>query len=97
MLARINILAPSDTAAFALESQQEASDVQLVSLLSSMTNSMAAAKEFGRKSSIVEYAKTQGKNRMALGMMGGYGGGGGDANFYNLPGMAGPGVGVDYR
>ncbi|RAR08131.1 sorbitol dehydrogenase [Stemphylium lycopersici] len=74
-LARINILAPPDSAAFALESQQEASDVQLVNLLSSITNSVSAAKEFGRKSAIVEHGKSQGKNRM--GAMGGYGGGGG--------------------
>ncbi|KAF5848538.1 hypothetical protein GGP41_005911 [Bipolaris sorokiniana] len=47
MLARINILAPPDAAAFTLESQQEASDVQLVNLLASITNSVSAAKEFG--------------------------------------------------
>ncbi|KAI4617533.1 hypothetical protein J4E80_005736 [Alternaria sp. BMP 0032] len=81
MLARLNILGPPDSAAFSLESQQEASDVQLVNLLSSITNSVSLAKDLGRKSSIVEHAKTQGKNRM-----GGYGGGGnygGDANFFN--------------
>jgi COP9 signalosome complex subunit 6 len=86
MLARINILAPPDSAAFTLESQQEASDVQLVNLLSSITNSVSAAKDLGRKSSIVEHGKNQGKNRMG-GMSGGYGGGGyggsGEANFFN--------------
>lgn len=77
-LARLNILAPPDSAAFTLESQQEASDVQLVNLLSSITNSVSAAKEFGRKSSIVEHAKQSSKIRMQpVGMSGGYGGGNG--------------------
>jgi COP9 signalosome complex subunit 6 len=94
VLARINILAPPDSAAFTLESQQEASDVQLVNLLSSITNSVSAAKDLGRKSSIVEHGKNQGKNRMGAigggyGVAGGYGGGGGggygsgEGNFFN--------------
>ncbi|CAA9963475.1 JAB domain containing protein [Pyrenophora teres f. maculata] len=58
MIARINILAPPDLAAFTLESQQEASDVQLVNLLSSITNSVSVAKDFGRKSHIIEHAKS---------------------------------------
>jgi COP9 signalosome complex subunit 6 len=97
MLARINILAPPDLAAFTMESQQEASDVQLVNLLSSITNSVSVAKDLGRKSSIVEHAKNQGKNRM--GVMGGYGGGGhnygggqGEGNFFNTV-MGGVGSG----
>jgi COP9 signalosome complex subunit 6 len=99
MLARINILAPPDSAAFTLESQQEASDVQLVNLLSSITNSVSAAKEFGRKSSIIEHGKNQGKSRM--GVMGGYGGGGypgggygggGDGSFFNTALSGGSGV-----
>lgn len=88
-LARINILAPPDSGAFTLESQQEASDVQLVNLLSSITNSVAAAKELGRKSYIVEHAKSQGKSRM--GMMGGYGPEAG-GNFFNTV-MGGSGGG----
>ena len=43
MLARLNILGPPDSAAFTLESQQEASDVQLVNLLASITNSAERA------------------------------------------------------
>ncbi|KAH8719273.1 hypothetical protein GQ44DRAFT_623626 [Phaeosphaeriaceae sp. PMI808] len=82
-LARINILAPPDSEAFTLESQQEASDVQLVNLLSSITNSVSAAKELGRKSYIVEHGKSQGKNRMAMGIMGGFGDNGGSGNFFN--------------
>ncbi|CAO2651628.1 Nn.00g041980.m01.CDS01 [Neocucurbitaria sp. VM-36] len=93
MLARINILAPPDADAFSLESQQEASDVQLVNLLSSITNSVAAAKDLGRKSGIVEHGKNQGKSRMGMGgMMSGYGSG--DGNFFGTV-MGGGGVGVD--
>ncbi|KAF2852661.1 hypothetical protein T440DRAFT_392252 [Plenodomus tracheiphilus IPT5] len=82
MLARINILAPPDSVAFNLESQQEASDVQLVNLLSSITNSVSAARDLGRTSHIVENAKSQNKSRMGIGgMSGGYGGG--ESNFFN--------------
>jgi COP9 signalosome complex subunit 6 len=95
MLARINILAPPDSGAFTLESQQEASDVQLVNLLSSITNSVSAAKDLGRKISIVEHAKSSSKNRMGMGgMMGGYGGAGGE-NFFGT--VMGGGVGVGDR
>lgn len=60
-LSRINILSPPDTAAFTLESQQESSDVQLIALLSSITNSVSTAKEFGKKSQIVYHARQQGR------------------------------------
>lgn len=44
--------------------------MQLVNLLSSITNSVSAAKELGRKSNIVEHGKN--KNRgMGMGMMSG--------------------------
>lgn len=76
MLARINILAPSDAEAFTIESQQEASDVQLVQLLSSITNSVSAAKDFGRKSQVVENSKYQSRRGMGSLMAGGYDGGG---------------------
>jgi COP9 signalosome complex subunit 6 len=100
MLARINVLAPPDLVAFTLESQQEASDVQLVSLLSSITNSVSMAKDLGRKSSIVEHAKNQSKTRM--GVTGGFGGGGGhsyggghnEGNFFNTV-MGGGSAGLD--
>jgi COP9 signalosome complex subunit 6 len=91
-LARINILAPPDSSAFTLESQQEASDVQLVNLLSSITNSVSAAKELGRKSYIVEHAKNQSKGRMGMGMMGGYGSEGPGGNFFGTV-MGGSGGG----
>jgi COP9 signalosome complex subunit 6 len=93
-LARINIIAPPDSDAFTLESHQEASDVQLVNLLASITNSVSAAKDLGRKSHIVEHAKNQGKSRMGMGMMGGgYGGEGPAGNFFNTTLMGGAGGG----
>ncbi|KAH7112145.1 hypothetical protein B0J11DRAFT_498352 [Dendryphion nanum] len=64
-LSRTNILAPPDVETFSLESQQEASDVQLIALLSSITNSVSTSKDFGRKSQIVENSKNQ--NRKASG------------------------------
>ncbi|CAN9258934.1 unnamed protein product [Alternaria alternata] len=99
MLARLNILGPPDSAAFTLESQQEASDVQLVNLLASITNSVSLAKDLGRKSSIVEHGKNQGK-KMMHGGMADYGGynpgrnyGGGEGNFFNT--VMGEGSGGD--
>jgi COP9 signalosome complex subunit 6 len=86
-LARLNILAPPDSDAFTLESQQEASDVQLVNLLASITNSVSSAKELGRKSQIIETARSQGKSRMGN-MMGGYGGPP-DGNFFDIGGGGG--------
>jgi COP9 signalosome complex subunit 6 len=86
-LARLNILAPPDSDAFTLESQQEASDVQLVNLLASITNSVSSAKELGRKSQIVENARSQGKSRMGN-IMGGYGGPP-EGNFFDMGGGSG--------
>jgi COP9 signalosome complex subunit 6 len=86
-LARLNILAPPDSEAFTLESQQEASDVQLVNLLASITNSVSSAKELGRKSQIVDNAKSQGKSRMGN-MMSGYGGPP-EGNFFDMGGGGG--------
>ncbi|ORY15152.1 hypothetical protein BCR34DRAFT_533319 [Clohesyomyces aquaticus] len=89
MLSRINILAPPDSEAFTLESQQESSDVQLVALLSSITNSVSAAKDLGRKSYIVEHAKHQGR-KGGMGMiMGGYDAPGGNANYLDIMGGGG--------
>jgi len=83
MLARINILAPPDAEAFTLESQQEASDVQLVQLLSSITNSVSAAKDLGRKSSVVEESKTRGRRGMGTYMGGGVGYDGGGGQYFD--------------
>ncbi|PVI06381.1 hypothetical protein DM02DRAFT_609953 [Periconia macrospinosa] len=83
MLARLDILAPSDTEAFTIESQQESSDVQLVQLLSSITNSVSAAKDFGRKSQIVENGKSQSRRGISSLMGGGYDGSG--SQFFSNP------------
>lgn len=91
MLARINILAPPDVQAFTLESQQEASDVQLVQLLSSITTSVSVAKDLGKKSQIVETGKSQ--LRRGAGGMGGMGGNfdaGGGQYFDTVMGLGGP-------
>lgn len=86
MLARINILAPPDAEAFTLESQQEASDVQLVQLLSSITNSLSAAKDLGKKSQIVENGKSQsrrGMGGMSSLMNESFGGGGSGGQYFD--------------
>lgn len=61
LLARLPILAPPHAEAFARESLEEKSDVSLVALLSSITASVEAAKEAGRRYAIVESGKYQGK------------------------------------
>ncbi|KAF2112582.1 hypothetical protein BDV96DRAFT_579937 [Lophiotrema nucula] len=94
-LSRINILAPPDTAAFTLESQQEASDVQLIALLSSISNSVSAAKDLGRKSHIVEHARHQGR-KGGMGMLmsgGGFDGPGGGGFLDNMLGSGSGGRG----
>ncbi|KAF2714802.1 hypothetical protein K504DRAFT_366861 [Pleomassaria siparia CBS 279.74] len=84
MLSRISILAPPDAEAFTLESHQESSDVQLIALLSSITNSVSAAKELGRKSHIVEHAKQQGrKGGINMMMSGGSGYDGAGSSYYD--------------
>ncbi|KAJ4355741.1 uncharacterized protein N0V89_003761 [Didymosphaeria variabile] len=91
MLARINILAPPDVEAFTLESQQEASDVQLVQLLSSITNSVSAARDLGKKSQIVENGKSHSR-RGGGGMgslMGGYNDAPGNQYFDTIMGGGG--------
>jgi COP9 signalosome complex subunit 6 len=88
-LARINILSPPDTAAFTLESQQEASDVQLVGLLSAMTNSIAAAKDFGMTSHIIETVRNQNSRKAGFpGMQPGMSGMGGMGDLRSGDGSA---------
>ena len=58
-----------------------------MNLLASITNSVSSAKELGRKSQIVENAKSQGKSRMGN-IMGGYGGTP-EGNFFDIGGGAG--------
>lgn len=84
-LSRTNILSPPDAQTFSLEAQQEASDVQLIALLSSITNSVSTARDFGKKSQIVEHIRSQnrkqstwqGENYLDTMLGGGAGGGGG--------------------
>lgn len=95
MLARINILAPPDSEAFTLESQQEDSDVQLVQLLSSITNSVSAARDFGKKSQIVENGKNQGKRGIGALMSAGYDGGAGQFFDTLVPGAGGRQFGTE--
>ncbi|KAI4766958.1 hypothetical protein E4T52_16113 [Aureobasidium sp. EXF-3400] len=84
MLSRLPLLAPPTThssttilipgmpqSALATASAQEQSDVHMVSLLASLTRTVAQAKDMGSKYSIVQKAKTD-KNH--AGMMGGRGG-----------------------
>jgi COP9 signalosome complex subunit 6 len=84
MLSRLPLLAPPTTqsstvnpvlgmpqSALATASAQEQSDVHMVSLLASLTRTVAQAKDMGSKYSIVQKAKTD-KNHS--GMMGGRGG-----------------------
>lgn len=74
LLGRLSLLIPADSVAFEQEMMSEQNDVSLVSLLSSMTQSINDARDMGRKFSIVENAKNQNKSRG--GMM--------DGNFVNL-------------
>jgi COP9 signalosome complex subunit 6 len=97
MLSRLPLLAPPTTqssttipvpgmpqSALATASAQEQSDVHMVSLLASLTRTVAQAKDMGSKYSIVQKAKT---DKSHAGMMGGRGGGGGFSN-YGGPGPA---------
>ncbi|KAF2001619.1 hypothetical protein P154DRAFT_619283 [Amniculicola lignicola CBS 123094] len=92
-LSRTSILTPPETSLFTLEQQQSASDVQLIALLSSITSSVGAAKELGRKSYLVESGKHNGKRSIfsGSGAGGGYdmGPGGGGAYFDTVMGGAG--------
>jgi COP9 signalosome complex subunit 6 len=97
MLSRLPLLAPPTTqssttipvpgmpqSALATASAQEQSDVHMVSLLASLTRTVAQAKDMGSKYSIVQKAKT---DKSHAGMMGGGRGGGGFSN-YGGPGPA---------
>jgi COP9 signalosome complex subunit 6 len=71
LLARLPLLTPPDTASFTRESEQTASDVELISLLSSLTRTVQDARELGKKWQISE---PRGNKRGAGGA--GFGGGG---------------------
>jgi COP9 signalosome complex subunit 6 len=60
LLARLPLLTPPDTASFLRETQQTTSDVELISLLASLTRGVQDAKELGRKWNMAEPRKGRG-------------------------------------
>jgi COP9 signalosome complex subunit 6 len=60
LLARLPLLTPPDTASFTRESEQTASDVELISLLSTLTRTVQDAKELGKKWQLSEPRKGRG-------------------------------------
>ncbi|QDS74778.1 hypothetical protein FKW77_001813 [Venturia effusa] len=60
LLARLPLLTPPDTESFTRETQQTSSDVELISLLSSLTRGVQDAKELGRKWIMAEPRKGRG-------------------------------------
>ncbi|RDW77239.1 hypothetical protein BP6252_05292 [Coleophoma cylindrospora] len=58
LLSRLTLLIPADAAAFEHELMSEQNDVNLVSLLSSITESVKAVREAGRKFAVVENARS---------------------------------------
>jgi COP9 signalosome complex subunit 6 len=60
LLARLPLLTPPDTAAFTRESEETASDVELITLLTSLTRTVQDAKELGRKWNLAEPRKGRG-------------------------------------
>ena len=62
LLSRLSLLIPADSAAFEHELESEQNDVNLVSLLSTITSSIKDVREVGRKFAIVDYGK-QSKER----------------------------------
>lgn len=57
LLCRLSLMIPADAIAFEQELQSEKNDVNVVSLLSMITNSIKDIKETGRKFSVVETSK----------------------------------------
>ncbi|KAF4632442.1 hypothetical protein G7Y89_g5683 [Cudoniella acicularis] len=57
LLTRLSLLIPADAAAFEQELLSEQNDVNLVSLLSTITNSIKDVRETGRKSAVVDSGK----------------------------------------
>jgi COP9 signalosome complex subunit 6 len=78
LLARLPLLTPPDTASFTRESEQTASDVELVTLLTSLTRTVQDAKELGRKWNLAEPRKGRGGgggfSQSALASLGDFGG-----------------------
>lgn len=60
LLARLPLLTPPDMESFTRETQQTSSDVELISLLSSLTRGVQDTKELGRKWAMAEPRKGRG-------------------------------------
>jgi COP9 signalosome complex subunit 6 len=58
LLTRLSLLIPADSAAFEQELLSEQNDVNLVNLLSTITNSIKEVREIGKKNAIVEGGKS---------------------------------------
>jgi COP9 signalosome complex subunit 6 len=65
----LSLVIPADSAAFQQELMSEQNDVNLVSLLDTMTQSIKDAREMGKKFSVVEAGKRS-KNSINRGMDG---------------------------
>ncbi|KAI9659284.1 MAG: hypothetical protein M1821_001542 [Bathelium mastoideum] len=61
LLTRLSLLVPVNRQAFALESSQQKSDVALVELLGSVTQTLQAARELGKKFAVVESGRNHGR------------------------------------
>jgi COP9 signalosome complex subunit 6 len=70
LLNRLSLLIPADAAAFERELMSEQNDVSLVSLLSTLTNSIKEVRELGKKFAVVDMGKTQKSKDGARGGMG---------------------------
>ncbi|KAI9706756.1 MAG: hypothetical protein M1820_004726 [Bogoriella megaspora] len=70
LLSRLPLLIPANEQAFALESAQQKSDVALVELLGTMTQSLQDVREMGKKFAVVDSARTQSRKKFE-GMVGG--------------------------
>ncbi len=65
LLNRLALLIPSDNAAFSQELLAEQNDVNLISLLNTITDSVKVARDTGRKFAIVEQARNDKKGRQS--------------------------------
>jgi COP9 signalosome complex subunit 6 len=76
LLTRLSLLIPADSTAFEHELLSEQNDVNLVSLLSTITNSIKDVRETGKKSAVVEAQKSMKSKGGERGMWDGAGGNG---------------------
>jgi len=72
LLARLPLLTPPDKDAFNRESLQTKSDVELITLLSSLTRTVNDAKELGRKLTVVENGKLASRRSLRGGELGSF-------------------------